>query len=184
MLGQAVGSSGANSPRPPRPSPGHALRWTTMSGNATLAPHSLLACVGYGVRFEAARQIAAAVPAYIRARRSFYRTRLSPGMPARRSASPCPARARNARTPPLPSRLRLGGRPAGRPPRRVHARAIFNDKASPTSLKVNAEPRPHRRIRADPDRRSHVWTFRRVRPSGRARTSGPRHPTAGPDPLS
>jgi hypothetical protein len=28
------------------------LRWTTASGNATLAPHSLLACVGYGVRLS------------------------------------------------------------------------------------------------------------------------------------
>ena len=53
MLGQAVGSSGASSPRPPRPSRCHGrLLWTTASGNATLAPHSLLACVGYGVRFS------------------------------------------------------------------------------------------------------------------------------------
>jgi hypothetical protein len=52
MLGQAVGSSGRKLPEAASPSRSHALRWTTTSGNATLAPHSLLACVGYGARFS------------------------------------------------------------------------------------------------------------------------------------
>jgi len=72
MLGQAVGSSEGKLPEAASPSRGHALRWTTKSGNATLAPHPLLACVGYGVRFSLPGKLAVAVPAYIRARRSFY----------------------------------------------------------------------------------------------------------------
>jgi hypothetical protein len=71
------GSSGASSPRPPRPSRCHALRWTMTSGNATLAPHSLLACVGYGVRFNRCQANGRHRARLLRARRSFYRRRSS-----------------------------------------------------------------------------------------------------------
>ena len=54
------GLLGVKLPEAATPSRGHALRWTTAFGNATLAPHSLLACVGYGCG-SAARLKAAAV---------------------------------------------------------------------------------------------------------------------------
>ena len=46
------GLLGGKLPEAASPSRSHALRWTTTSGNATLAPHPLLACVGYGVRLS------------------------------------------------------------------------------------------------------------------------------------
>jgi len=146
MLGQAVGSSESSSPRPPHRAEATRYGWTAASGNATLAPHSLLACVGYGcgsrcqakcrrrTRLLRARTVVLPQMAAVGQRRR------TPGSPQGRTSSVDP------------KRIRLEGRPAGRPSRRTYVPSTFTDQPGPRPL--NAEPRPHRRIEAFPDRRS------------------------------
>jgi len=54
-----------------------------------------------------------------------------------------------------PKRIRLEGRPAGRPSRRTYVPSTFTDQPGPTPL--NAKPRPHRRIEAFPAS-AHLYT--------------------------
>jgi len=97
MLGQAVGSSESNSPRPPHRAEATRYGWTAASGNATLAPHSLLACVGYGCGSRCQAN-AAVVPAYSGQGRSFYRR-----WPPSANAAALPARLRAVPRPSTPN---------------------------------------------------------------------------------
>lgn len=120
------------------------LYWTPIFGNATLAPHSLLACIGCGARFSLPGNVPSPYPP-----RSGYAARSTAAAPTR------PASAASLPPLPTPTPVFKTTSPHRRPCRASGAAKSCSIK--PVELTgtraLNPETIPHRRIETVPDRR-------------------------------